>query len=256
MLTLLSPSKTLNMETPDSVDLRKASQPHFLGDSETLVKKMKKYSSDDIQDLMKVSEKIAMLNVERFAQFETPFNADNATPALYAFKGDVYEGLDAPGMNEATVTFAQEHLRILSGLYGLLRPLDYMQAYRLEMGRPVPTDKGKNLYEFWGKRIAEHLNDEAKTIDADHIINLASIEYAKAVPEKALEKPMLTLHFKEKKGNEYKVVGIYAKKARGIMARYICDEQITNPAALVGFDREGYSYAEAMSDEKNMVFVR
>lgn len=257
MITLLSPSKTLKMETPEQLDLRKASQPHFLSEAETLVKKMKGYSSAEIQKLMKVSEKIADLNVERFAAFETPFNADNATPALYAFKGDVYEGLDAPSMSETSVEFANDHVRLLSGLYGLLRPLDYMQAYRLEMGRPVPNDRGKNLYEFWGDAIAERLNEEADAIGASHIINLASQEYAKAVNEKALKKPMLTLHFKEKKGkNDYKVIGIYAKKARGLMTRYICDEQATEPGALMGFDREGYSYAADMSDEANMVFVR
>lgn len=256
MITLLSPSKTLKMDEAVPAFAAAGTQPHFLRDAETLVSIMRDYSAEEIQQLMKVSEKIAALNVERFATFQTPFTAENATPALYAFKGDVYEGLDAPNMSEAAVHFANTHLRVLSGLYGLLRPLDYMQAYRLEMGRSVATERGKNLYQFWGERIAQRINEEAAASGASHIINLASGEYFKAVPEKSLEKPLITIHFKEKKGDDYKVVGIHAKKARGKMARTICDEQITNPAALIAYDRDGYGYAANMSDEKNMVFTR
>lgn len=231
-------------------------QPRLLEQSQALVSILKKYSAEDIKTLMKVSNKIAELNVERFQNFSAPFTSKNATPALFAFKGDVYDGLDAVSMDDSALSFAHTHVRMLSGLYGLLRPMDLMQAYRLEMGRNLDTEQGKNLYAFWGEQIAALINSDAKAAKASHIINLASQEYSKAAPEKWLEKPMITVHFKEKKGSEYKVVGLFAKKARGMMTRYLCDEQITEPGGMMGFDRDGYAYAETLSDEKNMVFTR
>lgn len=254
MLYLLSPSKTLNMDAQERIT--SPTQPRFLQQSEQLIAKAKTLSAEEIQSLMKVSDKLAELNHQRFQDFTTPFTARNAKPCILAFKGDVYDGLDAETLSDAEIAFAQPRLRILSGLYGLLRPQDLMQAYRLEMGRKFATDAAKDLYGFWGEQITEQLNTDADAIDAPAIINLASNEYFKAVQPKALKKPLITVHFKEKRGEEYKVLGLFAKRARGMMTRYALQSGAKRTEDLLGFDAGGYHYAPEMSDEANLTFVR
>lgn len=254
MLYLLSPSKTLDMEPTDAV--KPPTQPRLLSESEKLAKQAKKMSADEIKSLMKVSDKLAELNHQRFQNFKTPFTAKNAKPAVLAFRGDVYDGLDADSLSAKELEFAQPRLRILSGLYGLLRPCDLMQAYRLEMGRKFAVGKNKDLYGFWGSQITDLLNADAAEIKAPAIINLASGEYFKAVQPKQLQKPLITVHFKEKKGKEYKVIGLFAKKARGMMARYAIQSKAKKVDDLLGFDAGGYYYAPELSDERNLTFVR
>ncbi len=254
MLMLLSPSKTLNMDAEGAVT--NATQPRLLEESKKLIKVAKGYSADDIKRLMKVSDKIAALNYERFQNFNTPFTAENATPCVLAFKGDVYDGLDAESLDAKSIDYTQAHLRILSGLYGLLRPKDLMQAYRMEMGRKIETAKAKDLYHFWGEQITDLINEDAKASKAAAVLNLASNEYFKAVKPAKLITPLITAHFKEKRGSEYKVLGLYAKRARGMMARYVIEHRIESVDALCNFTEGGYYYASELSDEKNLVFVR
>lgn len=254
MLYLLSPSKTLNMDANNRI--KTPTQPRLLKDSETLVKEAKKMSAEEIKALMKVSDKLAELNYQRFQDFSTPFNAKNAKPCVLAFKGDVYDGLDADNLSDTELEFAQPRLRMLSGLYGLLRPLDLMQAYRLEMGRKFATKDAKDLYGFWGERITQLINEDSAAIDAPAVVNLASNEYYKAVKPALLDKPVITVHFKEKRGNDYKVLGLFAKRARGMMARYAIQSQAKTVEDLLGFEEGGYYYAPEMSDETNLTFVR
>lgn len=254
MLFILSPSKTLNMDASERI--AKPTTPRLLSESEKLIKVAKGYSQEEIQSLMKVSEKLAELNYERFQSFATPFTKANAKPCALAFKGDVYDGLDVCTLDDKTLDYAQPRMRILSGLYGLLRPHDLMQAYRMEMGRKIATDKAKDLYGFWGSQITELLNKDAADIDSPAIINLASQEYFKSVKQNELERPFITVHFKEKRGKQLKVMGLYAKRARGMMARHILETRCKTVEALCEFDAAGYYYASDLSDETNLVFVR
>ena len=199
---------------------------------------------------------IAELNVERFAVWHTPFTPGNARQAVLAFKGEVYNGLQAWTLDEAGLAFAQEHLRILSGLYGLLRPLDLMQPYRLEMGRPIDTARGKNLYEFWGCTITDSLNEQLAALGSSTLINLASNEYFKAVKPKLVKGEIITPEFKENKNGEYKMLGVYAKKARGLMSRFVIDNRITEPQELKRFDVEGYAFNSQLSTDTHWVFTR
>lgn len=205
---------------------------------------------------MNVSGKIADLNFDRYESWNKRFTKKNAKQAVLAFKGDVYTGLDAMSFNAKDFKFAQNHLRILSGLYGLLRPLDLMQAYRLEMGTKLDTDHGKNLYEFWGSTITEGLNTQLKKIKSDHLINLASNEYFKAVKPKLLDAEIITPAFKEFKDGDYKMIGIYAKKARGMLSRYIIKHQLTNPEDIKSFTEEGYKFSKKLSTGNTWVFSR
>jgi cytoplasmic iron level regulating protein YaaA (DUF328/UPF0246 family) len=225
MLLVISPAKTLDYETPPTT--ARYTQPAYLAQSQLLVERARRYSAHDLIELMEVSLAIAELNVERFAAWHTPFTPDNARQAVLAFKGEVYNGLQAQTLDEQGLLFAQEHLRILSGLYGLLRPLDLMQPYRLEMGRPIDTARGRNLYEFWGGLITEGLNAQLKSINSGYLINLASTEYFKAVKPKLVQGEIITPEFKEKKNGEYKMLGVYAKKARGLMSRFVIDNRLT-----------------------------
>ncbi|MGB1241498.1 MAG: peroxide stress protein YaaA [Chitinophagales bacterium] len=255
MLTLLSPAKTLDFETSPTTEVY--SQAVLLEDTQYLVKKLKKMSVSQIGDLMHLSEKLADLNHHRYANFHTPFTPDNAKQAILAFKGDVYVGLDAESFSAEDFDFAQDHLRILSGLYGLLRPLDLMQAYRLEMGTKLKvTPKKNNLYKYWDTRITKKINEILATQKEKVLINLASNEYFKAVKPKLVGGRILTPVFKDFKNGQYKVISFFAKKARGSMARYIIQNRIANLDDIKAFDTNGYYYKKELSKENEWVFVR
>jgi len=254
MLTVISPAKTLDFDTPTVTDAY--TQPVHLTQSRKLVRRLRELSADDISKLMSVSDSLAELNQQRFKQWKTPFKPENARQALFAFKGDVYLGLDAYSMNSADVEFAQDHLRILSGLYGLLRPLDLMQAYRLEMGTRLDTEQGSNLYQFWNDRITKSLNQELKQSQSQTLINLASGEYFKSIKPKQLKAAVITPAFKEYRDGQYKFIQFFAKKARGLMARYLIDKKIDDPEALKEFDYAGYGFSPELSDHKEWVFTR
>ncbi len=254
MLLVISPAKTLDYSTPATTD--RYTQPDYLDESQRLIDRVRSYSALDIAEIMKVSMKIAELNVERFAQWQRPFTPDNAKQAVLAFKGDVYSGLDAASFSEDDFAFAQEHLRILSGLYGLLRPLDLMQPYRLEMGRRIDNERGKNLYEFWGDAITEGVNRALAALGSRYLINLASTEYFKAVKPALLQGEIITPEFKDYKNGQYKVMGVYAKRARGMLSRYVIENRITDPEAMKAFAQDGYAYNESMSSASHWVFAR
>ncbi len=254
MLLVISPAKTLDYSTPATTD--RYTQPDYLDESQRLIDRVRSYSALDIAEIMKVSMKIAELNVERFAQWQRPFTPDNAKQAVLAFKGDVYSGLDAASFSEDDFAFAQEHLRILSGLYGLLRPLDLMQPYRLEMGRRIDNERGKNLYEFWGDAITEGLNRALAALGSRYLINLASTEYFKAVKPALLQGEIITPEFKDYKNGQYKVMGVYAKRARGMLSRYVIENRVTDPEAMKAFAQDGYAYNESMSSASHWVFAR
>ncbi len=249
MIILLSPSKTLDMDA--KAPHGKPTQPRFLEQTETLAAIMKKQSTSDLKKLMGISDKLAELNEARFKAFSTPFTRLNATPALYAFQGDVYEGMDAASFSAEDVAFAQTHLRMLSGFYGLLRPMDLMQAYRLEMGIKLNNAKGKDLYAFWGEALQRQIAKEA-----DYVVNLASQEYAKAAKLGTIEKPVITPIFKEKKGNQLKVIALMAKRARGRMARWIIQHRLTQPELLSQFAEDGYRFDPHLSNEQELTFTR
>lgn len=251
MLIVISPAKTLDFETAPSTE--KYSQPRFLPQSQQLIDELKDLSTVDIASLMKLSDKLAALNMARFQTWQKPFNLENAKQALLAFKGDVYTGLDADTLDVAGLDFAQQHLRILSGLYGVLRPLDLMQAYRLEMGTKFANVKGKDLYQFWGSQLRESIESELKD---GVLINLASNEYFKAVEAKKLKARIITPVFKDWKNGQYKIISFYAKKARGLMSRYIIDHSINEPENIKGFDSEGYRFSPEMSQADEWVFLR
>ena len=254
MLTVISPAKTLDFESPALTD--EFSQPAHLTQSRKLMRQLRKLSSPDLSKLMNVSSGIADLNVERNRRWKTPFTRDNAKQALFAFRGDVYIGLDADSMNADNIQFAQKHLRVLSGLYGLLRPLDLMQPYRLEMGSRLATDQGTNLYQFWDMRITKALNAELRAIDSKVLLNLASNEYFKAIKSKSLRGQIITPVFKDYHQGKYQIIGFFAKKARGLMARHIIDEQINEVEDIKNFSREGYIYDPSLSNKAEWVFTR
>ncbi len=254
MLLLISPAKTLDYETPVTTQLK--SDPEFTDRAETLIKNLRNYAPQDIADLMKLSDKLASLNVARYQSWDKDHNEENAKQAMLAFKGDVYTGLAAETFDEADFQFAQNHLRILSGLYGLLKPMDLMQPYRLEMGTKLPNDAGKNLYNYWGSTITDRLNQELAAHQSPVIVNLASNEYFKSVQPKALNARLISPEFKDLKNGQYKIISFYAKKARGLMTRYAIQNRIENPEDLKQFDLEGYAFNESMSDGDKWVFTR
>ncbi len=254
MLLVISPAKTLDYETPPKT--RQFTEPDYLEHSQQLINRMRNYSVLDIAETMAVSKKIAELNFERFANWQTPFTPANARQALLAFKGDVYTGLDAGSFNSADFRFAQKHLRILSGLYGLLRPLDLMQPYRLEMGRRIENDRGKNLYEFWGDIITDGLNRQLKKLRSGVLVNLASNEYFKAVRPKKLQAEIITPAFKDYKNGEYKMLGVYAKKARGMLSRFVIRNRITDPQDMKAFAEDGYRFNPKLSQGNTWTFTR
>lgn len=228
------------------------SQPDFLDRSEKLVVKARTFSKKGLMEFMDVSEKLAELNRQRFRDWSTPFTLDNAKQAALAFTGDVYEGLDANSLKKRDLNFAQKHLRILSGLYGLLKPMDLIQPYRLEMGRPLATRGAKNLYEFWKPTITEALNETP----GDLLVNLASNEYFNAIDKKALNKTIVSPVFKDEKNGKFKIISFFAKKARGSMARYIIENRITDAEGLQTFAEDGYAFEPELSTPSKPVFTR
>ncbi len=254
MLILISPAKTLDFETP--VKTRTATQPDFLEQSAALVSELQALTPDRISSLMHISEKLGVLNYERFMDWQTPFTTDNAKQAALAFKGDVYTGLEAETFSAGEWKFAQQHLRILSGLYGVLRPLDLIQPYRLEMGTKFANPRGKDLYEFWGQSITDNLNAQIKRLKTDTVLNLASNEYFKAVHKRDLQADVIAPVFKDLKNGKYKIISFYAKKARGQMAAWVIRKGITDPKQLKKYRIAGYSYCADMSTPAAPAFIR
>ncbi len=253
MIVLLSPAKTLDETAPD---YQGYSTPRFLPESDKLVNTLKKKSARSLKKLMGVSDAIATLNVERFQSFETPFSLDNAKQALFAFKGDVYLGLEAESFTEEDIAFAQKHLRILSGLYGLLRPLDLMQPYRLEMGTPLKQGRKKNLYQFWDTKITELINDDLEESGDDLIVNLASKEYFHSVKPAELKGKLINVQFKELRNGQYKVISFNAKKARGAMARLLITNRITDIDAMKTLEVDGYQFNPTLSKPHELYFTK
>lgn len=254
MLALISPAKTLDYTTALPTDTY--TQPRLLEQSQQLIDVCRKLSASEIASLMMVSEKIANLNVERFRDWNADFDFSNARQALFAFKGDVYTGLDAYHLKDQDINFAQQHLRMLSGLYGLLRPLDLMMPYRLEMGTKLKNSRGHNLYEFWGSIITDQINQDLAEIDAKVLVNLASDEYYKSVNEKKIKAEIVKPVFLDQKNGKYKVISFYAKKARGLMARYLIENKLNQVEQLKAFDSEGYYFDAESSSNKELVFKR
>ena len=254
MLLVVSPAKNLDYESPLTTE--KYSQPELLSHSQLLIDQCVKLSPAEISSLMGISDKLAGLNAARFGQWSQPFTKDNARPAVLAFNGDVYTGLDAKTLTDTDFEYAQQHMRILSGLYGLLKPLDLMQAYRLEMGTKLSNERGTNLYQFWGELITEKLNQALAEQGDNILVNLASNEYFKAVKKKSLHADLITPAFKDWKNGQYKMISFFAKKARGLMARYIIENQVNTLDALKEFAVAGYRYNEDLSKGNDWVFTR
>ena len=254
MLLVVSPAKKLDFESP--LATTKTSQASLLAHSEILIERCLELSSDQIASLMKLSDKLAGLNAARFGEWSLPFTPENARQAVLAFNGDVYSGLDANSFSDDDFNFAQQHFRILSGLYGLLKPLDLMQAYRLEMGTKLDNVRGANLYQFWGNIITNELNKALAEQGDDVLINLASNEYFKAVNKKSLNATIITPQFKDWKNGQYKMISFFAKKARGLMARYIIQNQISDVEKVKDFDLAGYQFSSDLSQGHELVFTR
>lgn len=254
MLVVISPAKSLDYETPFKI--RKFTQAEFLDDSARLIAILATLSAAQVSSLMSVSPALGKLNHERFKNWTRPFDTDNARQALFAFKGDVYVGLDAYSLSSEDISFAQDHLRILSGLYGLLRPLDLMQAYRLEMGTSLKNPEGMSLYDFWGDKITTALNTQLAQQREAVLINLASNEYFKSVKPKKLDGEVISPVFKDYKNGQYKIISFYAKKARGLMTAYIIKNRLTRSEDILGFDTDGYRYSEEDSKANAPVFLR
>jgi len=255
MLFLLSPAKSLDYESPLPAGLPHT-QPLFKPQAAELVAILRRYSPQQLAELMDLSAPLAALNAARYEAWSPQFTARNARQAVLAFNGDVYEGLDARSLDADDLAWAQEHLCILSGLYGVLRPLDWMQPYRLEMGTALPNPKGKNLYQYWGSTIAEYLNERLAGEQDPIVVNLASQEYFKAVDTQALRARVIECVFEDYKGGQYKVISFLAKRARGLMARYAITQRLRAPAQLQGFDLEGYAFAASASTPERLVFRR
>jgi uncharacterized protein len=254
MLITLSPSKGQDFEEPGLS--KKYSQPADIKDSELLIKELRKIKREELQEMMAISENIASLNVDRYKSFNTPFTTKNAKQAIFAFKGDVYSGLDLASFEEDDYAYAQDHLRILSGLYGCLRPMDLIQPYRLEMKTKLKNERGENLYQFWDDRITESLNKELKKQQEPVLINLASNEYFKSVKPKLLEGRLLNINFKETKDGKTRVVAIFAKRARGMMADYIIRNRIEKTEDIKKFRLGGYKFNKSLSDDRQWTFER
>jgi hypothetical protein len=254
MLVVVSPAKNLDYDS--LLTTQKHSQPALLDHSQILIDRCKQLSPANISSLMGISDKLAGLNAARFGEWQQPFTTDNARPALLAFNGDVYTGIDAKTLTEQDFDYAQQHLRILSGLYGLLKPLDLMQAYRLEMGSKLDNERGANLYQFWGDIITEALNTALAEQGDNILVNLASNEYFKSVKKKSFTGDIITPAFKDWKNGQYKIISFFAKKARGLMARYIIENQINQPEDLKGFDVAGYQFSGEFSQGNEWVFTR
>lgn len=254
MLIVVSPAKSLDYES--KVSTNKFTEPGFLDDSKLLIEKLRQYNPEQLCELMNISGNLGEINYGRNADWSLPFSRKNARQAIFAFKGDVYLGLAVENFDGHDLNFAQKHLRILSGLYGLLRPLDLMQAYRLEMGTALKNERGNNLYEFWGSRLTEKLNSELSEHKSPVLINLASNEYFNSLQTKNMDAKVVTPVFKDYSNGEYKVLSFFAKKARGMMVSYIVKNRIHSPRKLKNFDMDGYRYCEDQSTASNLVFLR
>tara|TARA_B100001173_G_scaffold112618_2_gene97635 strand:+ start:850 stop:1614 length:765 start_codon:yes stop_codon:yes gene_type:complete len=253
MKTLISPSKTLNFDTDTNCDFN--TNCRLIDHTNELHKILINFSKSDLKELMSVSDKIAELNYKRFKNWEDPSISNSSKQAIFAFKGDVYSGLDADSISENKFDFLQNNLRIISGFYGLIRPFDKILPYRLEMGTKLENPKGKNLYQFWGDNITDLLNQDLEEKN-NYVINLASDEYFKSIVTKKLHNKIVTPQFKELKNGSYKTIAIYAKKARGLMSRFIIDNEIQDPNNLKNFNNEGYSFDSNLSDDFNYIFTR
>ncbi len=254
MLIFLSPAKSLDYKTPPHVST--FSQPVFLDRSQTLIDQLRALSPADIANLMDLSDQLALLNFNRYAEWSQPFTPDNAKQAVLAFDGDVYDGLSAKTLSAADLDFAQQQVRILSGLYGILKPLDLMQPYRLEMGTKFANRSGKDLYAFWGETLLDAINAELDAMPRPVVVNLASEEYFKAAVGRKLKGTLIQPVFEDWKGGKYKIISFFAKKARGLMTRYAVLNRLTAPEGLKDFDSEGYAFAPEASDDKTWVFRR
>ena len=254
MLMVISPAKTLDYTTAPVT--ARHTLPEHLAHSVELIAQLRELTPAQIAELMGLSDKLAGLNAARYTEWTPEFTPGNAKQALLAFKGDVYTGLDAESFGADDFDFAQQHLRMLSGLYGVLRPLDLMQAYRLEMGTKLANARGKDLYAFWGERISQWLNDALAAQGDDILLNLASNEYFGAVKRKALQARVIDTEFKDRKNGQYKIISFYAKKARGLMARYVIRNRLRDPESLKGFDLDGYYFAAEQSSPDKLVFLR
>lgn len=254
MLIVISPAKTLDFETPPATDIY--STPEFIPESKQLIRGLRKLAPHEISNLMGISDKLGTLNYDRFHAWKPTFTTKNSKQAVLAFKGDVYTGLEAESFKANDFKFAQKHLRILSGLYGVLRPLDLMQPYRLEMGTKFGANGAQNLYQFWDAKITERLNDDLAAIKSKVLVNLASNEYFKAVKPKQLDAEIVTPVFKDWKNGQYKIISFFAKKARGMMSAYIINNRLSKAADLQGFDWGGYQYNASLSKAASPVFTR
>ncbi|MDQ6987574.1 MAG: peroxide stress protein YaaA [Mariprofundaceae bacterium] len=254
MLLLISPAKKLDMQTPATVG--EFTQPCFADQAAVLVDILRMKSAEELAALMKISPNLAQLNQRRYHDWRLPFTLENAKQSLFAFRGDVYAALDADSLDVSDIDYAQQHLRLLSGLYGMLRPLDLMQAYRLEMGTRLANAHGRDLYAFWGDALTHAINAQLAGHRHKVAVNLASGEYARAVHWQGIEGDVLHIHFKEQKDDGYRVIGIHAKRARGLMCRYAIEHKAENPHALQGFDAAGYRFRADMSSASDWVFAR
>lgn len=254
MLMIISPAKKLDYETP--IATKRFSRPDMLDDSETLIDVLTTKSPHDLQKLMGISPALAELNTERYHAWAQPFNPSNSRQSAYAFKGDTYVGLEVESFTEKQLDYAQEHLRILSGLYGVLRPLDLMQAYRLEMGTKLAVGSAKNLYEFWDEKITDKINNQLEKTSSKLLINLASNEYFKSVKTNEIKAEVITPIFKDWSKNQYKMIGFYAKKARGSMAAWLLKSKAKTMNKLIQFNADGYQYSAELSTRTAPVFLR
>jgi hypothetical protein len=254
MIIVISPAKKLDYKTP--VNTKQYSIPELTEHSKILIEELRKCSIEDLTKLMNISYGLAETNLQRFLQWQLPFTPENAKPAILAFNGDVYEGLNAKNFDEQDFDFAQKHLRIISGLYGILKPLDLIQPYRLPMGTKLQNPKGKNLYQFWNDIITQQLNKDIKKNNEKYLINLASNEYFKAIKPEKLKAQIIDIAFKENKNGVYRVVSFYAKKARGLMSKYIIKNKINKIEDLKGFNEANYYFDSEQSTKNKLVFVR
>lgn len=255
MLIVISPAKSLDFSVHTKT--QSFSVPVFLEESQKLVSELKKFRPEDLSKLMNISAKLAELNFERFIKWHLPFSEENAKPAIFVFKGDVYQGMDIQSLNTDDVAFANRNLRILSGLYGVLKPLDLIQEYRLEMGTKLNTPLGKNLYEFWVDKITNEINKNIEQSDGEKVLlNLASNEYFKSIQKKKLNYEVITPVFKDYKNGQFKIISFYAKKARGMMARFIIKNRIKKVEEIKAFNLGNYHYNEELSKNKEWVFTR
>lgn len=254
MLSVISPAKSLDFETPATTAVH--TQPDYLDQSRELIEILRDYSPQRLSELMGISDKLAALNAARFGEWHTPFTTDNAKPAVQAFKGDVYVGLAAETFSDDDNAFAQRHMRILSGLYGLLRPLDLIQPYRLEMGTRLGNSAGRDLYAFWRETLTRDLDDAVAASGSAVLVNLASNEYFKAIDSRQLQARVVTPVFKDEKSGKFKIISFHAKRARGLMAAWIVRERLDDPEGLKAFNVAGYAYSPAMSEGDTLVFTR